>query len=114
MNRKQVGIVFSVCVTVLLCAALVPAVWAQAQNPAATAGKENEWKPEDFVMYESAGGFQISPDGMTLTFRLRRGVRWHDGALFSARDVIQTVPGVGYLFRGAEGGVTREEAQLPR
>jgi DNA-binding response OmpR family regulator len=30
------------------------------------------------------------------------------------RDVIQTVPGVGYLFRGAEGGVTRDEAQLPR
>ena len=27
------------------------------------------------------------------------------------RDVIQTVPGVGYLFRGAEGGVTREEAR---
>jgi len=30
------------------------------------------------------------------------------------RDVIQTVPGVGYLFRGADGGVTREEARLPR
>jgi len=29
-----------------------------------------------------------------------------------ARDVIQTVPGVGYLFRGAEGGVTREESRL--
>jgi DNA-binding response OmpR family regulator len=28
------------------------------------------------------------------------------------RDVIQTVPGVGYLFRGAEGGVQREEAKL--
>ena len=25
------------------------------------------------------------------------------------RDVIQTVPGVGYLFRGADGGVVREE-----
>ena len=27
------------------------------------------------------------------------------------RDVIQTVPGVGYLFKGAEGGVQREEAR---
>jgi len=25
--------------------------------------------------------------------------------------VIQTVPGVGYLFRGADGGVIREEAR---
>ncbi|MCL4523505.1 MAG: hypothetical protein M1451_06280, partial [Acidobacteria bacterium] len=63
MNRKQVGIVFSLCAIALLCAALVPGVWAQEQKPAATTGKENEWKPEDFVMYESAGGFQISPDG---------------------------------------------------
>lgn len=29
----------------------------------------------------------ISPDGMTYTFHLRRGVRWHDGAPFTARDV---------------------------
>ena len=27
------------------------------------------------------------------------------------RDVIQTVPGVGYLFRGAEGGVVREQSR---
>ncbi|MDQ6858386.1 MAG: response regulator transcription factor [Chloroflexota bacterium] len=27
------------------------------------------------------------------------------------RDVIQTVPGVGYLFKGADGGVQREEAR---
>ena len=33
------------------------------------------------------------------------------GADGKPRDVIQTVPGVGYLFRGADGGVTREEAR---
>ena len=27
------------------------------------------------------------------------------------RDIIQTVPGVGYLFRGAEGGISREESR---
>ena len=39
--------------------------------------------------------------------RLRRKL----GADGKPRDVIQTVPGVGYLFRGADGGVTREEAR---
>jgi two-component system OmpR family response regulator len=39
--------------------------------------------------------------------RLRRKL----GADGKPRDVIQTVPGVGYLFRGAEGGVIREEAR---
>ena len=39
--------------------------------------------------------------------RLRRKLT-QDG---KSREVIQTVPGVGYLFRGAEGGVTREEAR---
>jgi peptide/nickel transport system substrate-binding protein len=29
----------------------------------------------------------ISPDGKTYTYHLRRGVRWHDGAPFTARDV---------------------------
>ena len=39
--------------------------------------------------------------------RLRRKL----GADGRPRDVIQTVPGVGYLFKGAEGGVQREEAR---
>lgn len=29
----------------------------------------------------------ISPDGLTITYRLRRGVRWQDGAPFSSHDV---------------------------
>ncbi len=29
----------------------------------------------------------ISADGLTITYRLRRGVRWHDGAPFTSRDV---------------------------
>jgi peptide/nickel transport system substrate-binding protein len=33
----------------------------------------------------------ISPDGRTLTFELRRGVRWQDGAPFTAADVAFTV-----------------------
>jgi peptide/nickel transport system substrate-binding protein len=42
-----------------------------------------------------------SPDGHTLTFRLARGVRWHDGVATTARDVRWTLeaardPVVGY------------------
>ena len=35
------------------------------------------------------GGIVVSPDGrsMTITYHLRRGVRWHDGAPFTAADV---------------------------
>lgn len=29
----------------------------------------------------------ISPDGLTVTFKLRRGVKWHDGAPFTSKDI---------------------------
>ena len=32
-------------------------------------------------------GWDVSPDGLVITFRLRKGVRWHDGEPFTARDV---------------------------
>jgi peptide/nickel transport system substrate-binding protein len=41
------------------------------------------------VPTQANGG--ISPDGRTFTFHLRRGVRWHDGAPFTARDVVFTI-----------------------
>ncbi len=37
-----------------------------------------------------AQSWKISPDGLTITFKLRRGVKWHDGAPFTARDVLFT------------------------
>jgi peptide/nickel transport system substrate-binding protein len=37
-----------------------------------------------------AESFQVSPDGLTITFHLRRGVRWHDGMPFTSRDVRYT------------------------
>jgi peptide/nickel transport system substrate-binding protein len=37
-----------------------------------------------------AESWTVSPDGLTITFRLRRGVRWHDGAPFTSRDVLYT------------------------
>jgi peptide/nickel transport system substrate-binding protein len=38
-----------------------------------------------------ATAWEVSPDGKTVTFHLRRGVRWHDGAPVTARDVVFSV-----------------------
>src|SRR6188474_2771501 len=34
-----------------------------------------------------AESWTVSPDGLTYTFRLRDGVKWHDGKPFTAEDV---------------------------
>ncbi|WP_426167585.1 peptide ABC transporter substrate-binding protein [Sandarakinorhabdus sp. DWP1-3-1] len=42
------------------------------------------------------GGIVLTPEGgMTITYKLRPGVRWHDGAPFSAADVAFTWRAVG-------------------
>lgn len=37
-----------------------------------------------------AESWEVSPDGLVITFHLRSGVRWHDGAPFTAEDVLFT------------------------
>src|SRR6266568_8988586 len=39
---------------------------------------------------ELAGSWDVSRDGLTITFHLRRGVKWHDGQEFTSRDVLYT------------------------
>lgn len=38
-----------------------------------------------------AESWEISEDGLEFTFRIRRGVKWHDGKPFTGRDVVATV-----------------------
>ncbi len=37
-----------------------------------------------------ARSWDVSPDGLTITFHLRRGVKWQDGVEFTSRDVLYT------------------------
>ncbi len=42
------------------------------------------------IVGDLAKSFDISDDGLTITFHLHHGVKWHDGAPFTSRDVIYT------------------------
>lgn len=40
------------------------------------------------IVGDLAESWEISPDGLEITFKLRRDVRWHDGHPFTAHDVL--------------------------
>jgi len=42
------------------------------------------------IVGDLAESWEISKDGLVITFHLRRGVRWHDGRPFTAADVLYT------------------------
>jgi peptide/nickel transport system substrate-binding protein len=42
------------------------------------------------IVGDLAESWEISPDELSITFHLRKGVRWHDGVEFTAEDVLFT------------------------
>ena len=42
------------------------------------------------IVGDLADVFDVSKDGLTITFHLHHGVRWHDGAPFTSKDVLYT------------------------
>ena len=49
-----------------------------------------EFVPEIAAVVPTRANGGISADGLTITYHLRRGIRWQDGAPLSARDVVFT------------------------
>lgn len=50
----------------------------------------NELVPELASVVPTAANGGISADGLTITYHLRRGVKWQDGVPFTSRDVVFT------------------------
>ena len=48
------------------------------------------FEPDASVEPALAERWEVSPDGATYTFHLRRGVRFHDGSPFTARNVVSS------------------------
>ena len=53
-----------------------------------------KYNDEDDIEPDLAEEFQISPDRKIYTFKLRQGVKWHDGEPLTADDVIFTVSSI--------------------
>lgn len=49
--------------------------------------EKGEWVPDLAVQAPSVQNGGVSRDGLTVTYKLRTGVTWHDGAPFTAEDV---------------------------
>ncbi|MDQ6692507.1 MAG: ABC transporter substrate-binding protein, partial [Candidatus Dormibacteraeota bacterium] len=59
-----------------------------SRNPAST----DYWEPQlatEIPTLEN-GGVRVRGEKMTVTWKLRAGVKWHDGTLFGADDVVDT------------------------
>ena len=47
-----------------------------------------KYSPDMRLVGDLAESWQVSPDGLTITFKLRKGVRWQDGKPYTAKDAL--------------------------
>ncbi|HWR43746.1 peptide ABC transporter substrate-binding protein [Sporomusa sp.] len=50
-------------------------------------GDKGEWLPDLAIDVPTTANGGVTPDGLTVTYRLRQDVTWHDGTPFTAEDV---------------------------
>src|SRR5438045_2179707 len=65
---------------------LVPALSRSRRSPL-TYNQLVRFEPDMTPQPELAESWQVSPDGLTWTFKLRQGVKFHDGQEFTSADV---------------------------
>jgi peptide/nickel transport system substrate-binding protein len=59
-------------------------------EPLATFDSKGQIVPILAAEIPSLGNGQVAPDGRSVTWKLKRGVKWSDGAPFTAKDVVFT------------------------
>ncbi len=71
--------------------------------------------PDNGPVPQLARAWTISPDGLTVTFHLRPGVKWHDGQAFKSEDVAFSVMEVWkkYSSRGRSAFPHVERVESP-
>src|SRR5881396_3606779 len=69
------------------------------------------------IIADAASEWKIAPDGLTYTFKLRQGIRFHDGSALTAPDVKATYDkivfppaGVRSIRQNAYGAIASVEA----
>ncbi|MFH0941935.1 MAG: ABC transporter substrate-binding protein, partial [Chloroflexota bacterium] len=62
-----------------------------------------ETVPEN-IIGDLADSWETSPDGTEITFKLHRGVKWHDGMPFTADDVVYSLDKMTDVNRSAISG----------